>query len=148
MCVVFKTKKCFTHTNNKHGTVLSLLHDRLPFMHASAWYIMFFCIFFWSHIISNTFRCVWTPAPFCCTLWILFYPHMTFSFHEIWQFLELLSQDFVYQRAAIGRWSNHTSYFILLYLWLTTKTVRGPFRTLTQLSKHWWWFVYLLLPGK
>lgn len=60
VCVCVKKIASHTHTYNKHGKVLSWLHDHLPFMHASAWYV--FLHLFWSYIISNIFL-------FCCTLW-------------------------------------------------------------------------------
>lgn len=81
VCVCVYTN-CSTHTNNKHGRVLSWLHDRLPFMHASAWYIIVLHPF-WSYIISNTFQCVWTPTPFCCTLFFSTHIYMCFSFNKV-----------------------------------------------------------------
>lgn len=84
-CVSVCLTNLHTHSNNKHGRVLSWLHG-LPFLHASAWFIMFFCIFFKSDITSNTFWCVRTPAPFCCTLW-QFSSFLFFSMKYIGQFL-------------------------------------------------------------
>lgn len=65
-CVCQKTN---SHTHKQQAWQGSLLTAWASPFHACVCMIYnVFLHLFWSYIISNTFRCVWTPAPFCCTL--------------------------------------------------------------------------------
>lgn len=89
----------------------------------------------WSYIISNTFRCVWTPASFFCTLWtcsVLPTYDMYLSFRKI---------NFVVLVAAVsGFWLSSSS---SSSSWLSWPSLCTEF-TKQTVSGFTSWFFFLL----